>query len=128
MALASYLQIWLRSLTIGNAIAVETALRIAAIPLELLQPSIVALIKAYFVQFPEILERWPNFFSRVMQFTGLILVKRIQGKLEHLGAFDNASICTMQVAKSLLCAPETSVLNLFGTTASELTMDRSVSV
>jgi hypothetical protein len=128
MALASYLQIWLCSLMIGNAIAVETALRIAAIPLELLQPSIVALIKAYFVQFPEILERRPNFFSRVMQFTGLILVKRIQGKLEHLGAFDNASICTMQVAKSLLCAPETSVLNLFGTTASELTMDRPVSV
>lgn len=128
MTLASYLQIWLRSLTISNAIAIETALRIAATPLELLQPSMVALIKAYFVQFPEILERRPNFFNRVMQFTGLILIKRIQGKLEHLGSFDNTSICTMQVAKSLLCAPETSVLNLFGTTASELTMGRPVSV
>lgn len=128
MTIASYLQIWLRSLTISNAIAVETALRLAATPLELLQPSMVALIKAYFVQFPEILERRPNFLNRAMQFTGLILIKRIQGKLEHLGSFDNASICTMQVAKSLLCAPETSVLNLFGIPVSELTMGRSVSV
>jgi hypothetical protein len=128
MMLASYLRIWLRSLTIGNAIAVETALRIAGTPLERLQPSMVAFIQAYFVQFPEILVRRPNFFNRVMQFTGLILIKRIQGRLEHLGSFDNASICTMQVAKSLLCAPETSVLNLFGTTVSELTMGRPVSV
>jgi Phosphotransferase enzyme family len=128
MTLASYLQIWLRSLTISNAIAVETALRLAATPLELLQPSMVALIKAYFVQFPEILERRPNFFNRVMQFTGLILIKRIQGRLEHQGSFDNASICTMQVAKSLLCVPEKSVLNLFGITASELTMGCPVSV
>jgi Phosphotransferase enzyme family len=128
MTLASYLQIWLRSLTISNAIAVETALRLAATPLELLQPSMVALIKAYFVQFPAILERRPNFFNRVMQFTGLILIKRIQGRLEHQGSFDNASICTMQVAKSLLCAPEKSVLNLFGITASELTMGCPVSI
>jgi len=58
--IASYLQIWLSSLLLVN-LDIQEALRLAMTPLEQLQPSIAALTKAYFSDFPEIVERRPNF-------------------------------------------------------------------
>jgi hypothetical protein len=101
----------------SNAINIETALRLATIPLEKLQPSLAALVCAYLRQFPNILERRPDFLRQTIQFTGLILIKRIQGKLEQLSPFNNTSICTLQVAKALLCRPEESISTVFGTAA-----------
>jgi Phosphotransferase enzyme family len=121
MVLSGYLRIWLHSLVVSNAIDIQIALRLATTPLNALQPSMVAMLKSYLTYFPEILERHPNFLSRVMQFAGLVMVKRIQGRLEQLSAFDNTSICTLQVAKALLCNPEQSILNVLGTTSAELT-------
>ncbi len=120
MVLSGYLKIWLRSLVVSSAIDIQMALRLATTPLEKLQPSMVALLKSYLAHFPEILERHPNFLSRVMQCTGLVLIKRMQGKLEQLDPFDNTSICTLQVAKALLCNPEQSILNVLGVAGTEL--------
>jgi hypothetical protein len=120
MVLSGYLKIWLRSLVVSNAIDIQMALRLATTPLEKLQPSMVALLKSYMDHFPEILERHPNFLSRVMQFTGLVLIKRMQGKIEQLDPFDNTGICTLQVAKSLLCNPEQSILHVLGPAGAEL--------
>jgi thiamine kinase-like enzyme len=120
MVLSGYLKIWLRSLVVSSAIDIQMALRLATTPLEKLQPSMIAILKSYLAHFPEILERHPNFLSRVMQFTGLVLIKRIQGKLEQLDPFDNTSICTLQVAKALLCNPEQSILNVLGAAGAEL--------
>jgi Phosphotransferase enzyme family len=117
MVLSSYLKLWLGSLVISNAINIETALRLATTPLEKLQPSLAALVCAYLKQFPEILEHRPNFLRQTLQFTGLILIKRIQGQLEQLSPFNNTSICTLQVAKALLCRPEDSISTVFGTIA-----------
>jgi Phosphotransferase enzyme family len=117
MVLSSYLKLWLGSLVVSNTINIETALRLATTPLEQLQPSLAALICAYLSQFPEILDRRPNFLKQAIQFTGLILIKRIQGKLEQLSPFNNTSICTLQVAKALLCRPEESIPTIFGTAA-----------
>ena len=117
MVLANYLKLWLGSLIISDAISIETALRLATTPLEKLQPSLSALVTAYLGQFPTILEARPDFLKQVIQFTGLILVKRIQTKLEQLSSFDNVSICTLQVAKTLLCKPEDSISMVFGSTA-----------
>jgi hypothetical protein len=49
------------------------------------------------------------------------LVKKIQSRLERLSPFDNTSICTLQVAKMLLCSPEQSLSQVFGTSAAILT-------
>ncbi|MBW4645357.1 MAG: aminoglycoside phosphotransferase family protein [Goleter apudmare HA4340-LM2] len=119
-AIASYLQIWLYSMITGRTIAIEESLRLATTPLQLLQPSIAALITAYLAHFPEILERCPDFLLRVMQFSGLALIRAIQAMLQHQKTFGNSGICILQVAKSLLCRPEASITTVCGQQASDL--------
>ncbi len=118
--IANYLTIWLSSLAVNRSIDVKTALRLAKIPLEVIQPSLVALTNAYFDYFPEILERSPDFLRRVIQFTGFILIEKIQTRIEYREIFGNTGVCMVQVAKRLLCNPDDSIPIVFGTTASEL--------
>jgi hypothetical protein len=121
MLIASYLQIWLSSLVVSKSIDIEESLRLAMTPLELLQPSIAALTKAYLGNFPEILERRPHFLKRVVQFSGLALIQQIQAMIQHQKSFGNTGICMLQVAKTLLCHPEKSIPTVFGVAESELT-------
>jgi len=121
MLIASYLQIWLNSLISSNTIPLEECLRLATTPLELLQPSIAALTQAYLHNFPKILERRPDFLRRVVQFSGLALIQAIQATLQHRKTFGNQGICMLQVAKTLLCRPEASILTVFGVEESKLT-------
>lgn len=116
----SYLQIWLSSLVVSQALDIQEALRLAMTPLEQLQPSIAALTKAYLINFPEILEHYSDFLKRVVQFSGLALVQQIQAMIQYQKSFGNTGICMLQVAKSLLCRPEQSIPTVFGMAASEL--------
>ncbi|TVP63781.1 MAG: aminoglycoside phosphotransferase family protein [Nodularia sp. (in: Bacteria)] len=118
--IASYLQIWLSSLVISQSLDIQAALRLAIVPLEYLQPSITALIKAYFSKFPEILEHRPDFLKRTIQFSGLALIQQIQAMIQYQKSFGNAGIFMLQVAKSLLCRPEQSISTVFGMTELEL--------
>lgn len=119
--LASYLGIWLSSFIINPAIEMVESLRLAVTPLEVLQPSIIALVRAYLSSFPMILEHRPDFLKRVVQFAGLALINQIWAMLQYQKSFGNTGICMLQVAKSLLCRPEQSVVTVFGLTESELT-------
>lgn len=112
---ASYLQIWLDSLVVSQDMAIEESLKLAMTPLEQLQPSLQALIKAYFKQFPELLAQRPDFLTLTLQLTGLALIQQIQSVLQHQKTFGNNQICMLQVAKSLLCQPEAAIPTLFGT-------------
>lgn len=118
--ITSYLTLWLGSLAVSKSIGIEEALRLAMTPLDVLQPSLAALVSAYFAMFPEILERRPDFFHRVMQFAGLGLVQSIQSILQHQKTFGNSGICMLQVAKTLLCRPEASIPTVFGVDTSKL--------
>lgn len=118
--IASYLKIWLESLAISTAIDVESALRLAITPLEQLQPSITALTKAYLDNFPEIMQRRPDFLKSVVQFSGYGLIEKIKARIQYQEPFGNTGICMLQVAKTLLCRPMQSIPTVFGTTASEL--------
>lgn len=120
MLIASYLQIWLSSLVISTTLSIEESLRLAAIPLERLQPSIGILTSVYFDNFPEILEHRPDFLRRVVQFAGLALIQQIQSMIQYQKSFGNTGICMLQVAKSLLCRPEQSMPTVFGAVAAEL--------
>lgn len=120
MLIGSYLQIWLGSLVVSKDVEIEESLRLAMTPLELIQPSIRATVRAYFAKFAEILEHRPDFLSRVVQNAGFALIQQIQATIQHQKSFGNMGICLLQVAKSLLCRPEQSILTVFGTTASEL--------
>jgi Phosphotransferase enzyme family len=118
--IASYLQIWLHSMVTSKTIPIEESLRLAAIPLQLLQPSLSSLITTYLANFPEILERRPDFLPLVVQFCGFSLIRSIQAKLQHERIFGNSDICILQVAKSLLCRPHASITTVFGAEISDL--------
>jgi len=120
MLIASYLQFWLYSMTTSKSMAIEESLRLATTPLELLQPSIAALMSTYLAHFPEILENRPDFLQRVLQFCGLALITAIQAGLQHEKTFGNVGICMLQVAKSLLCNPKASIKTIFGVEALEI--------
>jgi thiamine kinase-like enzyme len=118
--IASYLQIWIHSMVTGKTIPIEESLRLAAIPLQMLQPSIATLVATYLAEFPEILKFRPNFLELVVQFAGLALIRSIQATLQHEKTFDNTGICILQVAKSLLCRPQVSISTIFGMEATQL--------
>lgn len=118
--LASYLGMWLSSLVVDPSIELEESLRLAVIPLEVLQPSIVALTQAYLRAFPMILEYRLDFLKQVVQYAGLALILQTEGMIHYQKSFDNTGICMLQVAKSLLCRPEQSVSTVFGIPESEL--------
>lgn len=119
--LANYLSIWLNSFISNPAFEMVESLRLAVTPLEVIQPSIITLIRAYISSFPMVLKHRPDFLKRVVQFTGLALINQIWGMLQYQKSFGNTGICMLQVAKSLLCHPEQSVVSVFGLTESELT-------
>ncbi|MDY6784957.1 MAG: phosphotransferase [Cyanobacteriota bacterium] len=112
--IASYLQIWLNSLVISNALSIEESLRLATTPLEQLQPSIAALVRGYLQTFPEILTSRPDFLIRTVQLAGFVLIQQIQATIQYQKSFGNMGICMLQVAKSLLCRPEQSMPTVFG--------------
>jgi hypothetical protein len=122
--IGSYLKIWLDGLILSTDIDLATALSLTATPLNLIQPSLAALAKAYFSCFPEIIEQRPEFLKYVVQFAGIALMKEIGLDIYYHEPFTNKSICMLQVAKKLLCTPEKAMLTVFGTSASEL-IDRS---
>jgi hypothetical protein len=118
--LASYLEIWLSSLVVDLYLELEESLHLAVTPLEVLQPSILALIRSYLNAFPMILEYRRDFILRVVQFAGLALIHQIQDKIKCRHDFDNTDICKLQVGKNLLTMPEQGVLTIFGISESQI--------
>jgi thiamine kinase-like enzyme len=118
--LAGYLKIWLDSLVVDPAIELEESMHLAVTPLEVIQPSILALTRAYLNAFPMILEYRSEFILRVVQFVGLALMQQIQESIKYRKYFDNTGICMLKVAKSLLTMPQQSVRTVFGVSESEI--------
>ncbi|MCG9890949.1 MAG: aminoglycoside phosphotransferase family protein [Thermosynechococcaceae cyanobacterium MS004] len=126
IVLASYLDRWLESLVVSQAIPLQVSLQLAATPIERLQPSMTTLVKSYLTEFPQILDYQPTFLQRLTKFTGLVLLKEIQVNIERHNPFGNNGICTLQVAKMLLCSPEKSMIEIFGTSHAHLTQTGGV--
>jgi hypothetical protein len=117
---ASYLRIWLESLVRDPVMELEESLQLAAVPLETLQPSILALLQAYLVAFPMILEYRRDLIEQVVQFAGLVLLHQIQQSIQYRKHFDNSSICIFQVAKALLINSQESISTVLGISKSQL--------
>lgn len=118
--LASYVNIWLSSLVVDPSLELEESLHLAMIPLEAIQPSILAVLRAYLRAFPMILDYRENFITYVIQFTGLALTHQIQNMIQCRKYFDNSHLCMLEVAKSLLTMPEQAVLTIFGSSETEI--------
>ncbi|KOP26867.1 aminoglycoside phosphotransferase [Hapalosiphon sp. MRB220] len=115
--IGSYLLMWMKSLISSKTMSIDESLRMATTPLELLQPSLAALAIAYTAEFPEIVQRRPDFMRRVVQYSGWMLITAIQSRLQYQKSFGNMDICMLQVGKSLLCRPEQFIPTIFGTEA-----------
>ena len=111
---AEYLRLWLKSLVLSRDIDLKVALQLAAVPLDALQPSLSAFLRAYLAQFPQVLAAFPTFPTRVLRFAGLALIGAIQDHLHYREPFGNLEISMLQVAKSLLCNPEAAMITVFG--------------
>ncbi|WP_414548017.1 phosphotransferase family protein [Anabaena sp. CCY 0017] len=118
--IASYLGIWLSSLVVDPTIELEESLHLAMTPLEVLQPSLLALIQAYLKEFPMILEYQSDFIIRVVKFTGLALINQIQDTIKCRKYFGNTDICMLQIAKNFLTIPEQSILSIFGVSEAKI--------
>ncbi|MDF5724252.1 MAG: aminoglycoside phosphotransferase family protein [Rhizonema sp. PD37] len=118
---ASYLKIWLHSLIVDPTIELEESLQLAMTPLEVIQPSMLVLLRSYLNAFPMILEYRQDFILRVVQFAGLILIHHIQQTIQDCKYFNNTGLCMLQIAKTLLTAPQQSVFTVFGLSESEIT-------
>jgi thiamine kinase-like enzyme len=112
--IGSYLEIWLEGLVISNSLSIQESLQLATTPLEVIQPSLLALVDAYIEEFPQILVARPYFFNWVVKFAGLSLIKRIEIIIENERIFGNQGIIMLQVAKQLLCEPKTAKKAIFG--------------
>ena len=119
-AIASYLKIWLESLVVDPTINLEESLQLAVVPLEVIQPSILALTRSYLKTFPRILEYRQEFILRVVQFAGLVLIKDIEEKINSNKSFDNIGICMLEVARKMLTMPQLYVMTVFGINESEI--------
>jgi hypothetical protein len=112
--ISKYLDLWLSSLFVSSDVDLNLALNLATCPLSKIQPSLTAILQNYLATFPEITKVRPDFVHRVIQFAGLSLIKHLQHQIEHHQPFGNDGICTLQVAKSLLCYPEQAISKIFG--------------
>lgn len=106
-AILGYFLFWLNSMIVHPAIDIKKSIQLATIPLEVVRPSIVAMTKAYINTYPKILEDYPDFLKRVIQFTGLGLIYQLLAEfqlqpemaLSHQGLY-------FFIATQLLCKPE----------------------
>ncbi|BAY26603.1 hypothetical protein NIES2100_64190 [Calothrix sp. NIES-2100] len=127
-AIANILEFWLQSLIVNPAIAIADSLLMAMVPLDELQPAIAAFITGYLQEFPDILALEPQFLKKVVQFVGIALLHHIQADIQYNKSFNNTGICTLQVAKKLLCYPEQSIPTILGKTEADLMQMRAVGV
>jgi serine/threonine protein kinase len=119
--LGSYVEIWLDGLPIGNSLSINESLQLATTPLELLQPSLFAIVESYLARFPAISIERPDYLDRVIQFAGLALMQQVEGTLSEKRSFDNRGMVILQVAKQLICTPQAAMNTLFGVNSAQLT-------
>lgn len=119
--IADYLRIWLSSMVVDSTLELEESLQLAVIPVETLQPSILALTRAYLNAFPMIMEYRSDFISRVVQYAGLALINQLEENIKCTKHFDNVGVNTLQIAKTLVTMPTQAIQTLFGLRESEIT-------
>ncbi|BAY98953.1 hypothetical protein NIES37_29310 [Tolypothrix tenuis PCC 7101] len=106
-AITGYFIFWLNSMITHHTIEIKKSIQLATIPLEVVQPSIGAMIKAYISIYPEILNHYTAFTKRVVQFAGLGLINQLleEFQLQPETARNHQKIY-FYIARQLLCQPE----------------------
>ncbi|AKG22309.1 aminoglycoside phosphotransferase family protein [Calothrix sp. 336/3] len=117
---ASYLRVWLDSLIVDPTLDLSESLDLAIVPLERLQPSILALVQAYIESFPVILNHRQDLLTDLIKFVGLVLIQRQKTEIKQKKIFNNRGLATLQFAQNCLTFPQNLVETIFGISASEI--------
>lgn len=104
-AIAGYFIFWINSMIVHPAIEIKQSLQLATIPLEVVRNSIVTTTKSYLSTYPNILEDYPEFLKRIIQFAGLGLIDQILAGFQ-LNQVPNQCLVYFYIATQLLCKPE----------------------
>ena len=112
--LASYLKIWLESLVVDSTLELEESLELAAIGLEILQPSMLALTESYLKAFPMILDYRKDFIQSIIKYAGLGLINQIQDKINNQQNLHQTSLIALNFAKNILTRTPEYVVDIFG--------------
>ena len=106
-AILGYFLLWIDSMIVHPAIEIKKSIQLATIPLEVVRPSLVAMTKAYINTYPKILEDYPEFLKRVIQFAGLGLIYQLltEFELQPEKALSHQNVYFF-IAAQLLCKPE----------------------
>ncbi|MEG4959155.1 MULTISPECIES: hypothetical protein [unclassified Microcoleus] len=106
-AILGYFLLWIDSMIVHPAIEIKKSIQLATIPLEVVRPSIVAMTKAYINTYPKVLEDYPEFLKRVIQFAGLGLIYQLltDFQLQPEMALSHQNLYFF-IAAQLLCKPE----------------------
>lgn len=106
-AITGYFLFWINSMIVHPTIELKKSLQLAAIPLETVRPSMIAMTKAYISTFPKVLEGYPEFLKRVIQFAGLGLIYQLltEFQLQPEIALSHQELY-FYIAAQLLCKPE----------------------
>ena len=106
-AITGYFLFWINSMIIHHTIEIKKSIQLATIPLEIVRPSIGTMMKAYISIYPDVLNIYPEFIKRVVQFAGLGLIYQLlaEFKLQPETALSHQEIY-FYIARQLLCRPE----------------------
>lgn len=105
-AITIYFLFWFDSMLIDTTIDIKQSIKLATMPFEIINYSITTMIKAYLNINSQILENYPDFLSRVIQFAGLGLIYELLTEfqfqpdiaLEHQNLY-------FYIASQLICKP-----------------------
>ena len=105
--ITGYFLLWIDSMLVHPAIEIKKSIRSATISLETILASISAMTKAYIKTYPEILEFYPEFIERSIQFAGLGLIYQIlAGFQPHQESCFSRQTVYYYIATQLLSRPE----------------------
>ena len=106
-SILGYFLFWINSMIVHPAIEIKKSIQLATLPLEVVRTSIVAMTKAYINTYPKVLEDYPDFLKRVIQFAGLGLIYQLLSEFQFQSEMAlNHQQLYFFIAAQLLCKPE----------------------
>jgi thiamine kinase-like enzyme len=118
--ISDYLLLWLKSIRFRSKAEIPQSLKTAGIPLDQIHAPINELVRSYLHDAVKSEEQHSNFIRKAIKYAGLCLICNILQSIENEWGFTNSDVCTLQIARSLICKTENSFTSIFGCSEEQL--------
>jgi hypothetical protein len=108
------LQVWIRSLPPPTAGTWEQRCNAASIPFDVIQPGLIALIDAYFTEFPQVLST--ECLPRILQWMGRRLIYEVETSIQYHLPIGTLDANLLHFAQQLILYPDVVVSIFFDRT------------